>query len=360
MLVHICCSVDSHFFLKRLKKDFPDEKFIAFFYDPNIHPYSEYKLRLLDVKRSCSRLGVEIIEGEYDFENWLNAVRGLENEPEKGDRCMVCFDKRLEVAAKKAKELGIKNYTTTLLVSPKKSQEQLIKSAKRVDNELGTEFVFVDYRAKGGTQDQARVTKEEKLYRQDYCGCLFGLKQQRDEQNIFMDEMITPVNNQILPASIEERLEIYQTRIELEEQKIDYKIIKQKFLNYRLLRAFVKEDKKVIPSYFLFYSTMKRDYTKGKIEFNLSKVYFLNREEVRFIELSFFNEISGLSFKSIKEMIFSNFDLQKELDVRKHIAFDDYDTSPIIVVDKIPKGKIEVYLKYELYNDVRENLVTLR
>jgi hypothetical protein len=175
-----------------------------------------------------------------------------------------------------------------------------------------------------------------------------------------MDEMITPITNQILPASIEERLKIYQTRIELEEKKIDYKIIRQKFLNYRLLRAFVKEDKRVIPSYFLFYSTMKRDYTKGKIEFNINRVYYLNREEVRFIELGFFNELSGLGFKNVKEMMFLDFDIQKEIDVRKDIAFGDYDTSPIIVVDKIPKGKIEVYLKQKLYNDVRENLVTLR
>lgn len=360
MLVHICCSVDSHFFIERLKKDFPDEKLIAFFYDPNIHPYSEYRLRLLDVKRSCEKLGIELIEGEYDYQNWLNAVKGLENEPEKGARCMVCFDKRLEVAAKKAKELGEKRYTTTLLVSPKKSQEQLVESAKRCDEALGTEFVFVDYRKGGGTQHQAKVTKDEKLYRQDYCGCLFGLAMQRKEQNIFMDEMLSPLNNQILPASIEERLKIYEKRVELEEKNIDYKIIKQKFLNYRVLRAFVKEDKKVIPTYFLFYSTMKRDFTRGKIDFELSRVYYLNREEVRFIELDYFNELSGYSFKNVKEMIFYPVDIKKEIEVRKELSLDDYDTSPIIVVDKIPDGKIEVYLKYELYNDVRENLVTLR
>ncbi|WP_281951245.1 epoxyqueuosine reductase QueH [Nitrosophilus kaiyonis] len=360
MLVHICCSVDSHFFLEKLKKDFPNEKLIGFFYDPNIHPYSEYKLRLLDVKRSCEKLGIELIEGEYDFENWLKAVEGLEKEPEKGKRCEICFDKRLKVAARKAKELGEKRYTTTLLVSPLKSQEQLKNSAKEIDKELDTKFIFVDYRSGGGSQEQSRVTKEQKLYRQDYCGCLFGLMNQREEQNIFMDEMINPINNQILPASIEERLKIYEERIKLEEKNIEYKIIRQKFLNYRLLRAFVKEDKNVIPSYFLYYSTSKRDYIRGKIDFELSNVYYLNREEVRFIELKFFNELSGLNFKSVKEMIFSDFDVKHEIEVRKHLSFEDYDTSAIIVVDKIPTKKIEIYLKYKLYNDVRENLVTLR
>jgi len=95
MLVHICCSVDSHFFLEKLKEQFPKERLIGFFYDPNIHPYSEYRLRLLDVQRSCKKLGIELIEGEYDYQNWLKAVRGLEREKEKGERCRVCFDKRL-------------------------------------------------------------------------------------------------------------------------------------------------------------------------------------------------------------------------------------------------------------------------
>ncbi|HUH42189.1 MAG TPA: epoxyqueuosine reductase QueH, partial [Sulfurimonas sp.] len=125
MLVHICCSVDSHFFLEKLQLDYPDEKLTGFFYDPNIHPYSEYQLRLLDVRRSCKKLGIELLEGEYDFEAWMQAVRGLENEPEKGKRCEVCFDKRFDVSAKKALELGEKSVTTTLLVSPLKSQEQL-------------------------------------------------------------------------------------------------------------------------------------------------------------------------------------------------------------------------------------------
>ena len=358
MLVHICCSVDSHFFLEKLKRDFPDEKLIGFFYDPNIHPYSEYKLRLLDVKRSCKKLGVELIEGEYDFESWLNAVKGLENEPEKGKRCSVCFDRRLEVSAKKAKEIGEKRYTTTLLVSPKKSQEQLLNSSETIDSTLGTEFVFVDYRSGGGTQEQARVSKEEQLYRQDYCGCIFGLKKQREEQGIFLDEFLSPINSQTLPASIEERLKLYENRIKLEEDGKKYKILKDKFLNYRILRAFVRENKRVIPSYFLFYSTMKREYTRGKIDFSLNEVFYLKREEVRFIKLELFNKLSGYSFKTVKEMSFYPIDIQKEIEVRNKLLAP-YDTSPIIVVDEIPQKRVEIYLNSRVYNDVRENLVIL-
>lgn len=359
MLVHICCSVDSHFFLEKLKRDFPDEKLIGFFYDPNIHPYSEYRLRFLDVKRSCEKLGVELIEGEYDFDSWMKATKGLENEPEKGARCAVCFDRRLEVSAKKAKEIGEKRYTTTLLVSPKKSQEQIKESAKRIDSEFGTEFVFVDYRSGGGTQEQAKVSKEQKLYRQDYCGCMFGLRKQREEQGIFLDEFLSPLNKQILPASIEERLKLYEKRVELEEKGINYKILREKFLNYRLIRAFVRENKKLIPSHFLFYSTMKRDYTRGKVDFSLNEVFYLNREEVRFISVDTFNKLSGYSFKSVKEMNFYPIDVKKEIEVREKL-FGAFDTSAIIVADEIPRKKIEVYLKSKLYNDVRENLVILR
>jgi len=67
-----------------LRSDYQDEKLVGFFYDPNIHPYSEYRLRLLDVQRSCDILGIELIEGEYDIDGWMRAVKGLEMEPEKG------------------------------------------------------------------------------------------------------------------------------------------------------------------------------------------------------------------------------------------------------------------------------------
>ena len=108
MLVHICCAVDSHYFLQKLRDDFPDERLIGLFYDPNIQPYSEYQLRLLDVKRSCKILNIELIEGDYDVESWLQSVKGYEREPEKGARCSICFDRRFDVSAQKADEIGEK------------------------------------------------------------------------------------------------------------------------------------------------------------------------------------------------------------------------------------------------------------
>jgi predicted adenine nucleotide alpha hydrolase (AANH) superfamily ATPase len=360
MLVHICCSVDSHFFLEKLQKDYPREKLIGFFYDPNIHPYSEYRLRLLDVKRSCKKLGIELLEGEYDFEAWTEAVRGLENEPEKGKRCEACFDKRFEVSVKKALELGEKSITTTLLVSPLKSQEQLKKSGDIFFKKYGVEFIAYDYRKDGGTQDQSRVTKEQQLYRQDYCGCIYGLTMQREQQNRLMDEMFSPLSNQILPASIEERLSMYEYRNELEDKNIAYKIIKEKFLNYRQFSfKLTANENKIIPAYALFYSTLPRKKAQGTVEFLYNGVGYFNREEIKFITLDFFNSVCQSRLESVGKLIFNPPSVEDELKIRAIFGSQGYDLTPIIVVDEIPKVKLSIELDAKTYEDTREKLIVI-
>ncbi len=360
MLVHICCSVDSHFFLEKLQADFPDEKLTGFFYDPNIHPYSEYQLRYLDVQRSCKKLGIDLLEGPYDYENWMRAVRGLENEPEKGARCEVCFDKRFSVSAEKALELGEKKITTTLLVSPLKSQEQLKHVGDAFYKKNGVEFISVDYRAGGGTQDQSRVTKEEQLYRQDYCGCIYGLTMQRDQQEKLMDEMFSPINNTILPASIEERLEMYKRRMVLEDDGISYKIVRQKFLNYRQFSCrLLKGKTQLIPAHAVAYSTLPRKRAQGKIEYQINNVHYMNREEVLFITLAHYNELTNSSFSTVNELIFSTPTLECELYLRNTISSISYNLSPIIVVETIIEGKLTLNLDAKTYDDTKEILIEL-
>ena len=360
MLVHICCSVDSHFFLEKLQRDYPDEKLTGFFYDPNIHPYSEYQLRLLDVQRSCKKLGIEVLEGPYDYENWLQAVRGLEKEPEKGARCEVCFDKRFSVSAEKALELGEDKITTTLLVSPLKSQEQLKRVGDAFYEKNGVEFIAVDYRADGGTQDQSRVTKEEQLYRQDYCGCIFGLSMQREQQDRLMDEMFSSISHRTLPASIEERLEMYKYRMQLDEQEVAYKIIKQKFLNYRQFNfKLIKGKKEVIPAYALSYSTLPRKRAQGRIEFEDNNLHYFNREEVKFITLKHFNSLSNKKYQTMNELIFQAPTFDEELQIRSSLLASHYDLTPIIVVDTILDSKLTVSLDAKTYEDVKEKIIIL-
>ena len=360
ILVHICCSVDSHFFLKKLQDEFPEEKLTGFFYDPNIHPYSEYQLRLLDVQRSCKKLGIDLIEGPYDFEAWMIAVRGLEKEPEKGSRCEVCFDKRFNESAKKALELGEDKITTTLLVSPLKSQEQLKRVGDEFYKKHGVEFIAVDYRSGGGSQDQSRVTKEEQLYRQDYCGCIYGLSMQRDSQDKLMDEMFSPISNQILPASIEERLEMYRYRNSLEDENKEYKIIKQKFLNYRQFSfKVIKGKKEVIPAYALSYSTLARKKAQGRIEYTIDNVFYFNREEIKIISLEYFNSLGNFKYKNINELIFNSPSFDEELSIRLALNNANYDLSPIIVLQDIPDFKLNIELNSKTYEDSKEKLIEL-
>ncbi|WP_456381567.1 epoxyqueuosine reductase QueH [Hydrogenimonas sp.] len=359
MLVHICCSVDSHFFLQRLREDFPEERLVGFFYDPNIHPYGEYRLRLLDVERSCRKLGIELIEGPYDFERWLEAVRGYEKVPEKGVRCEICFDRRFETSAKKAKELGEKRMTTTLLMSPRKSQEQLKRTAERFRREYGVEFVSVDYRSGGGTQRQQEEAKKARLYRQNYCGCMFGLRMQREEQGRLACELFSPVGGETLPGSIEERLEMYEKRLDLEERGISYEIVREKFLNYRLKFGWVRQKKRTVPSYILPYSTMKRRYTKGKVEREVAGVYLFNREEIRFLTLERYNRLAGRAYGSIGALISDPPSMEETFGVRRSIGLGPWDLSPVLVVEEIPEGKLEIFIESEHFPDVREKLVLL-
>ena len=359
MLVHICCSVDSHYFLQKLQAEYPEEKLTGFFYDPNIHPYSEYYLRLLDVRRSCKMLGIELVEGDYDVENWLEAVRGLEHEPEKGSRCSVCFDRRFEVTAQKASQMGEKTFTSTLLTSPKKSLKQLKTAGDALAEREGIAFIAPDYRKASGTQEQNIMAKEDALYRQDYCGCMFGLNIQRDQQEKLADELFVPISKQIQPESIEERIELYEKRWKMEESNTPHKIIKQRFLNWRLSMGLLRVRKEVVPAHFLPYSTLRGEYTRGKIEYNIGQVHHMNRDEVRFITLKYYNELANSNYKSVTELIYSPPSFNTEVEVRSKLGVTPYDLSVILVVEEIPMNKIEILCQSKVYNDVKEVLIEL-
>jgi predicted adenine nucleotide alpha hydrolase (AANH) superfamily ATPase len=357
MLVHICCAVDSHYFLQKLREDYPEEKLIGFFYDPNIHPYSEYYLRLLEVRRSCKMLGIELIEGEYNVAGWLDAVRGLENEPEKGARCSVCFDYRFEASAQKAAELNQKVFTSTLLTSPKKSLEQLRRSGEAIGARYGITFIAPDYRKASGTQEQNRLAKTDKLYRQDYCGCVFALGQQRAQQERLADELMSPVSGQIQPESIDERVALYEERIALEEAGTPYAIVKERFLNWRLERAQLRMRRETVAAHVLPYSTLKKHFTRGKIEQIVAGVGYLGRDEVRFISREHYNRLADTRYASVAELIFDPPLFAAEVELRRRLSPNPYDLGTILVVETLPESKIELELVAHAWEDVRERLI---
>ena len=332
---------------------------MGFFYDPNIHPYSEYQLRLLDVKRSCKMLGIELLEGDYDVENWLNAVRGFENEPEKGERCALCFDRRFEVTAEQAAKMGEKTFTSTLLTSPKKSLEQLKQAGDALGQKFGIEFVAPDYRKASGTQEQNIMAKEEALYRQDYCGCLFALNIQRHQQKKLADELFSPISKQIQPESIEARIELYEKRCQLEDEHKNYKIVKERFLNWRQIHGHLRIKKQTIPAHFLPLSTIRNEYSRGKIDLQIGDLHYMNRDEVKFITLKSYNKLANTNYLTVTDLIYNAPLFEEELKVRNQLIDNPYDLSCLVVVTEIPTKKIEIVYKSHIYEDVKEVLLEI-
>ena len=356
MLVHLCCSVDAGYFLKKLKEDFPTENIVGFFYDPNIQPYNEYLLRLNDTKRICKKLDIEMIEGDYNYEYWLSRVSGYENAPEKGIRCSICFDVSLEESAKVAKKLGHTKISTSLLMSPMKSKTQLENVGKMIKRKYDIDFIIKEYAKKGGHQAQQLMAKKNQVYRQDYCGCMFGLILQRKSKP---DELYSPITNQILPASIEERLELFKKRDELEEKGIKYKIIKENFLNYRLLSGKVTIKKKTIDSYILFYSYLDRK-NGGRVEFYKDDIYHLNRMQIKLITLNKFNKLLNKNYTSILDIYKNPPSIDEEINVREKILNTKYNLSPIIILEEIPlEVRIDVDIQAKIYPDNKEVLIVI-
>jgi len=354
MLVHICCSVDSHYFLTRLREDYPNEKLIGYFYNPNIFPKSEYNLRLVDAKRSCNKLGIEFLEGVYDDENWAKNVRGMEEIPEKGSRCEVCFDIRFENSALKAKELEINTFTSTLLQSPLKDKNQLKKSLAKISTRYGVEFVFVDYLSNGGKEAQSKTANNEGLYRQNYCGCVWGVINQRKNSTKPNTECFSPLDKTVLPSSSEKRIQIYT---EFAKKPKAQKSIKSKILNYRLLNAKLEIDGKTIPSYIPAYSTSGKKSFTSMIDFEDDGIIYLKKESAKIINLSKWCQISGKNYKNLNELLSNPPSFEEQVFGRFKISGAIYDISPIFVVEELSKAKsYTITLDALFFEDTDENI----
>jgi hypothetical protein len=278
----------------------------------------------------------------------------LEREPEKGIRCAVCFDRRFEVTAQKAKNIGESRFTSTLLTSPKKSLKQLKKAGDLLADKYDISFFSPDFRKSSGTQEQNILAKKDRLYRQDYCGCLFGLTMQREQQQRLCDELFSPISKQIQPESIEARIELYEKRMRYEEEGIEYRIVKERFLNWRIEFGQLKIKKETIPSHFLPYSTIRGEYSRGRVEYDIDGLSYMNRDEIKFISLDKYNLLLNRDYKTMRDLIFNPPSFEMEFKVRKRVITNNYDLSTIIIVEHIPTKKVEITLKSHIYEDVKE------
>ena len=180
VLLHACCAPCSSAIVEWLVQH--DIWPTIFYYNPNIFPFEEYEIRKNESKRHAESLGLSWIDGDYNHEQWRQDVCGLEGEPERGRRCEQCFTLRLTVAARKAKELGIKYFTTTLASSRWKSLEQIERAghiAEQMVNgqcSMGNGVVFwaQNWRKGGLYERRNQLLKEFDFYNQQYCGCEFS------------------------------------------------------------------------------------------------------------------------------------------------------------------------------------------
>lgn len=179
LLLHSCCGPCSTSVIERLN---PDYKITVFYFNPCITDRAEYERRknnqiaFIDAlnKESNSTEKIKFLEGDYNPEEYLELVKGLEAEAEGGKRCAVCFRQRLLATARKAKSLDMEIFTTTLTVSPHKNYDVISAIGKSVAEEVGVEYLDIDFKKKAGFQRSIQLAEKYGLYRQDYCGCEFS------------------------------------------------------------------------------------------------------------------------------------------------------------------------------------------
>ena len=178
LLIHSCCGPCSAYPFSILLDSFKVE---AFYSNSNLNTAGEYFKRLEGLRLLCSRQGVTCHADDYVTEQWKNAVKGYEHEPERGGRCKICYEYRLRRTFEFAKTNNIKYVTTTLTVAPYKDTRFIFEIETNLSSEYGVKFLDFDFKKKNGYAKTKELAKENDLYIQDYCGCEFSLvdKEQR-------------------------------------------------------------------------------------------------------------------------------------------------------------------------------------
>lgn len=187
LMLHACCAPCSSYVLEYLAQHM---RVTVFFYNPNITRPEEYRKRVEEEKRLIRELPVKypisFLEGVYEPERFFESVKGLEQEPEGGKRCEVCFKLRLEEAARIAAENGgFDFFTTSLTISPLKNADLLNEVGEAAGQKYGISFLPSDFKKKNGYKRSIELSREYGLYRQDYCGCVFSEQERkRQKQNL--------------------------------------------------------------------------------------------------------------------------------------------------------------------------------
>ena len=183
LLLHSCCAPCSSYVLEYLSDYF---EITVFYYNPNIYPEEEYYKRVEEQQMLIGKLTaahpISFLEGMYDPERFYRMAAGLERVKEGGERCFGCYALRLKEAADKAKEGGFDYFTTTLSISPLKNAEKLNEIGEQLAREYQVLWLPNDFKKKNGYKRSTELSREYGMYRQDYCGCVFSLRERHPER----------------------------------------------------------------------------------------------------------------------------------------------------------------------------------
>ncbi|MGN1154455.1 MAG: epoxyqueuosine reductase QueH [Candidatus Gastranaerophilaceae bacterium] len=173
ILLHACCGICSGEPIRQLLA--LNYKPVVYFCNPNIDTKIEFDKRLDAQRTVCKYFDVPLLVETYCPAEYINVVKGYENEPERGKRCILCFNLRLLKSAYKAKELGISYFTTSMVISPHKNFKLLSDIGTDIASHVdGVDYFAVDFKKKDGFLKTNKLSKELNLYRQNYCGCKFA------------------------------------------------------------------------------------------------------------------------------------------------------------------------------------------
>lgn len=182
LLLHSCCAPCSSYVLEYLSAYF---RITVFYYNPNIYPESEYYTRVKEQRRFIAalpaRYPVDFTEGAYIPEDFYHCAKGMEHLPEGGRRCFACYRLRLESAAKTAKEKGCSYFASTLSISPLKNAQKLNEIGEQLAREYQVLWLPNDFKKKNGYKRSTELSREYGMYRQDYCGCVYSLRERHPE-----------------------------------------------------------------------------------------------------------------------------------------------------------------------------------
>lgn len=182
LLLHSCCAPCSSYVLEYLSNYFA---ITVFYYNPNIYPDEEYCKRVKEqqnfIELFPAKHPIQFVEGAFEKERFYEMAKGLEDVPEGGERCFLCYELRLREAARLALEKKMEYFTTTLSISPMKNAQKLNEIGLALEAEYGVKYLCSDFKKKNGYKRSVELSHEYGMYRQDYCGCVFS---KRERENI--------------------------------------------------------------------------------------------------------------------------------------------------------------------------------